>query len=154
MGICRSLMDSSQKRTVTWTFVVSSTNCQIANDLRYFNAHMTSLLCDVIWSQEVMEPFQYKDAVLPILRIPIINIRHSHNCLFFTMEIPMPGRMVFNIPPAQQSCWGGGGGILVSLCPSVRPSRIPCPLCSTYSFGWIHFIFIHLIKQLQEVCRV
>ena len=37
---------------------------------------------------------------------------------------------------------------------SVRPSRIPCPLCSAYSFGWIHFIFIHLIKQLQKVCRV
>ena len=43
------------------------------------------------------------------------------------------------------------GGILVSL----RPSRIPCPLCSTHSSGWIHFIFvIHLIKQLQKVCHV
>ena len=31
---------------------------------------------------------------------------------------------------------------------SVRPSCIPCPLCSAYSSGWIHFIFIHLIKQL------
>ena len=41
-----------------------------------------------------------------------------------------------------------------SVRPSVpRPSRIPCPLCSFYSSGWIHFIFIHLIKQLQ-VCRV
>ena len=56
-----------------------------------------------------------------------------------------------------------GGGILVSLrpsvCPSVRPSvprpsRIPCPLCSFYSSGWIHFIFLHLIKQLQKVCPV
>ena len=47
-----------------------------------------------------------------------------------------------------------GGGILVSLRLSVRPSRIPGPLCSTYSSGWIHFIFIHLIKQLQKVCRV
>ena len=50
------------------------------------------------------------------------------------------------------------GGILVSLRPSVRPSarpsRIPCPLCSAYSSGWIHFIFIHLIKQLHKVCRV
>ena len=56
------------------------------------------------------------------------------------------------IPPAQQSCWGG---ILVSLRPSVpRPSRIPCPLCSFYSSGWIHFIFMHLIKQLQKVCHV
>ena len=57
--------------------------------------------------------------------------------------------------------------ILVSLRPSARPSvrpsvslsvrppsRTPCPLCSGYSSGWIHFIFIHLIKQLQKVCRV
>ena len=64
------------------------------------------------------------------------------------------------IPLAQQSCWGG---ILVSLRPSVcrsvrpsvpRPSRIPCPLCSFYSSGWTHFIFMHLIKQLEKVCRV
>ena len=41
-----------------------------------------------------------------------------------------------------------------SVCPSVCPYRIPCPLCSAYSFSWIHFIFIHLIKQLQEVCWV
>ena len=37
---------------------------------------------------------------------------------------------------------------------SVSLSRIPCPLCSTYSFGWIHFIFIHLMKQLQKVSCV
>ena len=41
-----------------------------------------------------------------------------------------------------------------SVCPSIRPSRIPCPLCSAYSSSWIHFIFIHLIKQLQKICRV
>ena len=55
------------------------------------------------------------------------------------------------------------GGILVSLrpsvCPSIRPSvlrpsRIPCLLCSAYSSGWIHFIFVHLIKQLQKVCCI
>ena len=44
------------------------------------------------------------------------------------------------------------GGILVSLRPSVRLFRIPCPLCNVYSSGWIHFIFLHLIKQLQKVC--
>ena len=49
------------------------------------------------------------------------------------------------IPSAQRSCWG-----YIGFTPSVRPSRIPCPLCSTYSSGCIHFIFIHLIKQLQK----
>ena len=54
------------------------------------------------------------------------------------------------IPSAQRSFWG----ILVSIRPSVCPSRIPCQLCSSYSFSWIHFICIHIIKQLQKVCRV
>ena len=72
---------------------------------------------------------------------------------------------------------GGGGGILISLHPSVHPffrnwlhlrwcsqfqcrrpfvrpsvhlSHILCPLCSAYSSGWIHFILIHLIRQLQR----
>ena len=60
------------------------------------------------------------------------------------------------IPHAQRSCWGvyWFHSVRPSVRLSVRPSRIPCPLCSVYSFGWIHFIFIHLIKQLQKVCRV
>ena len=37
---------------------------------------------------------------------------------------------------------------------SIRPSHIRCPLCSAYSFGWIHFIFIHLIKLQQMVYRM
>ena len=45
------------------------------------------------------------------------------------------------------------GGILVSVRSSVpHLSRVTCPLCSAYSFGWIHFISIHLTKQLQKVC--
>ena len=73
------------------------------------------------------------------------------------------------IPPHNEVVgWvgGGGGGMLVSLrpsvCPSIRPSihpsvrlsRIPCPLCGAYISGWIHFVFTHLIKQLQKMCRV
>ena len=41
------------------------------------------------------------------------------------------------IPLAQRSCWG-----------------VSSLLCSAYSFFWIHFIFIHLIKQLPKACRV
>ena len=55
------------------------------------------------------------------------------------------------IPATQRSC----GGILFSLHMFVRlsvcPSRIRCLLCSACSSGWIHFIFIHLIKQLQKM---
>ena len=52
--------------------------------------------------------------------------------------------------PAQWSCWGVYW--FHSVRRSVHPSRIPCPLCSACSSGWIHFIFIYLIKQLQKVC--
>ena len=82
--------------------------------------------------------------------ILIINLRRSSDGLMFIMGFlyPSDNEVV--------------EGILVSLAPSVRPSvrpsarpsRIRCSLCSTYSSGWIHFILIHLIEQLQEVRRV
>ena len=56
------------------------------------------------------------------------------------------------------------GGTLVSLrpsvcpsvCLSVCPSRIPYPLCSTYSSGWIHFIFIILPSNCRRcvACKI
>ena len=46
------------------------------------------------------------------------------------------------------------GGILVSICPSVRLWTASCPLCIFYNTRWVHFIFTHLIKQLQKVCRM
>ena len=49
------------------------------------------------------------------------------------------------------------GGILVSLRPtvrlSVRPSRIPCPLCSTYSLVWFH-IYTSYQSTSERVSRV
>ena len=54
------------------------------------------------------------------------------------------------------------GGILVSSCPSIRPSIRPsvhlwtesCLLCIFNNTHQFHFIFTHLIKQLQELCCV
>ena len=58
------------------------------------------------------------------------------------------------ISPAQRSCWGG---ILVSLCPSVRLSvrlsRMPCPLCNIYSYGWILFILGTNDHYHERVCH-
>ena len=49
------------------------------------------------------------------------------------------------------------GGILVSLrpsvCPSVRPSRMPCPLCNIYSSGWILSILGTNDHYHERVCR-
>ena len=41
-----------------------------------------------------------------------------------------------------------------SLRPSLRLWTESCPLCIFYNIHRIHFIFTHLIKQLQKVCRV
>ena len=53
------------------------------------------------------------------------------------------------------------GGILVSLCPSVRPSvlpsvrlsRLPCPLCNIYSSGWILSILATNDHYHERMCR-
>ena len=56
-------------------------------------------------------------------------------------------KFCFIIPPLQRS-------ILVSPCPSVRLWTESCPPCILNNTHRIHFIFAHLIKQLQKVCRV
>ena len=49
------------------------------------------------------------------------------------------------------------GGILVSLrppvCPSVHPSRLPCPLCNIYSSGWILSILATNDHYDKRVCH-
>ena len=60
----------------------------------------------------------------------------------------------FIIPPASTKLIGGYTGITLSVCPSVRLWTESCPLCIFNNTHRIHFIFAHLIKQLQKVCRV
>ena len=49
---------------------------------------------------------------------------------------------------------GGYTGITLSVCPSVCLWTESCPLCIFNNTHRIYFIFAHLIKQLQKVCRV
>ena len=58
------------------------------------------------------------------------------------------------IPPASTKLKGGYTGITLSVCPSVRLWTESCPLCIVNNTHRIHFIFAHLMKQLQKVCRV
>ena len=44
-------------------------------------------------------PFQYKDAVVPVWGIPIINIRRSHDRLISIMVIRIPGKTVLKPGP-------------------------------------------------------
>ena len=44
--------------------------------------------------------------------------------------------------------------VRLSVCPSVRLWTESCPLCIFNNTCRIHFIFAHLIKQLQKDCRV
>ena len=49
---------------------------------------------------------------------------------------------------------GGGGGVywFHSVRPSVRPSRLPCPLCNIYSSGWILSILATNDHYHERVC--
>ena len=58
------------------------------------------------------------------------------------------------IPPASTKLKGGYTGITLSVCPSVRLWTESCLLCIFNNTHRIHFIFAHLIKQLQKVCLV
>ena len=61
------------------------------------------------------------------------------------------------IPPTQWSCWGvyWFHSVRPSVRLSVRPSRIPCPLCSIYSCGWISFYIWHIWSlSLEGVSRL
>ena len=83
---------------------------------------------------------------------------HSRTLALRQQTHPESVLLSVNYTLAQRSCWGGGGGGVYwfhfhSVRLSVRPSRFLCPLCSAYSYGWIHFIFVRLFKQLK-VCRM
>ena len=67
--------------------------------------------------------------------------------LLYTTHNEVVGGYIGFTPPVRPS-------VRPSVRLSVRPSHIPCPLCSAHSSGGIHFILIHLIKQLQKVCGV
>ena len=63
------------------------------------------------------------------------------------------------IPPEQRSCWGVYWfhsvrlSVRLSVCPSVRLSRLPCPLCNIYSSGWILSILATNDHYHERVCR-
>ena len=59
------------------------------------------------------------------------------------------------IPTEQQSCWGvyWFHSVRPSVWPSVRLSRLPCPLCNIYSSGWILSILAANDHYHERVCR-
>ena len=59
-----------------------------------------------------------------------------------------------NIPTASMKLKGGYTGFNLSICLAVHLWTESCPLCIFNNTRRIHFIFAHLIKQLQKVCRM
>ena len=84
----------------------------------------------------------------------------SNDLPVFLVNFDVDGTFPRYINYTQPSCWGWGGGyigftsVCLSVPSSINLSHIPCPLCSAYSSGWIHFIFLHIIKQFEKVCCV
>ena len=76
------------------------------------------------------------------------------NCSFKTMMQEHVFTKWLIIPP-NEVVWGGGGYTCFtpSVCPSVRPSRMPCPLCNIYSSGWILSILGTNDHYHERVCR-
>ena len=71
----------------------------------------------------------------------------------------MIGIRYYNYTPEQRSCWGVywfhsvRPSVCLSVRPSVRPSRLPCPLCNIYSSGWILSILATNDHYHERVCR-
>ena len=55
--------------------------------------------------------------------------------------------------PPNNEVVGGYIGFTPSVCPSVRLSFPPCPLCNIYSSGWIRSILATIDQYHQRVCR-
>ena len=69
---------------------------------------------------------------------------------------------VCNYTPASMKLKGGYTGFTLSVCLSIHPSVRPsvslwtesCPLCIFHDTSRFHFIFTHLINQLQKLCSM
>ena len=70
---------------------------------------------------------------------------------FTKSEVALMRCPIVIIPLAQRSCWGVYW--FHSVRPSVRPSHMPCPLCISYSYGWILFILGTNDHYHERVCR-
>ena len=55
--------------------------------------------------------------------------------------------------PRTTKLFGGYTGFTLSVHPSVRQSRMPCPLCNIYSYEWILFILGTNDHYHERVCR-
>ena len=63
-------------------------------------------------------------------------------------------QIIFIIPPASTKLKGEYTGFTLSVSLSVRLWTELCPLCIFNNTCQTHLIFAHLIKTLQNVCRV
>ena len=84
---------------------------------------------------------------------PTYTLKNSGMVFFlFAMFSICPSFLIHVIiPPEQQSCWGVYW--FYSVRPSVRLSRLPCPLCNIYSSGWILSILATNDHYHERVCR-
>ena len=113
----------------------------------YVHFRLKCCPCPIIWIQYLLPNLCWFLNCWELLCYQIPDIISISIC-------PHSLSQTFFIPPAQRSCWGG---ILVSLRlsvrPSVRPSRMLCPLCNIYSYEWILFILGTNDHYHERVCR-
>ena len=81
--------------------------------------------------------------------IIVINDRASYISQMTPEKWPYLMLFSHSYTPRTTKLLGGYTGFT----PSVRPSRMPCPLCIIYSYGWIVFILGTNDHYHERVCR-
>ena len=71
--------------------------------------------------------------------------------VFGLWNVRLKIKFIYLYPPHNEVV--GGVYWFHSVRPSVRPSRMPCPLCIIYSYGWILFILGTNDHYHERVCR-
>ena len=86
------------------------------------------------------------------------SVRSSEMCNVYRDHfVYAPSQWETSLYPPNNEVVGGYIGFTPSVCPSVRPSirlsRLPCPLCNIYSSGWILSILATNDHYHERVCR-
>ena len=126
------------------------------------DCHLSDYYCIVYYSYRKHNQL----STLYIGRLPLIRLL-LYCLLFISVDCHLSDYycIVYNYtprttkPPEQRRCWGVywfhsvRPSVRPAVCPSVRLSRLPCPLCNIYSCGWILSILATNDRYHKRVCR-
>ena len=128
--------------------VMFRTNVGLVKNMFHINVRPVVKLCNVVFMV-----YGYLDKSARVIFYHQINtpLTKPPHCI---PSISLIGCLLY--PPHKEVVGGYTGftpSVRLSVCPSVRLSRMPCPLCIIYSYGWILFILGTNDHYHKRVCR-